>query len=43
MKLHQSTKIHDLLETYPFLLDFLADYRPKFSILLVRRASQPET
>lgn len=33
MKLHPSTKIHDLLETYPFLLDFLAAYRPKFSIL----------
>ena len=33
MKLLPSTKIHDLIETYPFLLDFLAEYRPKFSIL----------
>jgi len=33
MKLNASTKIHDLLETYPFLLDFLAGYRPKFGVL----------
>ena len=33
MKLLPSTKIHDILNTYPFLLEFLADYNPKFSIL----------
>ena len=33
MKLLPSTKLHDLLDTFPFLLEFLADYRPKFSIL----------
>jgi DUF438 domain-containing protein len=27
------TSIHDLLEKYPFLVDFLADFNPRFSLL----------
>lgn len=33
MKLFPTTTVHDLLDSYPFLLDFLANYNPKFSIL----------
>jgi len=33
MKLTSSTKIHTLIEAYPFLLDFLVDYNPKFNLL----------
>lgn len=33
MNIHPSTTVHDLLEEYPFLLNFLADYTPKFEIL----------
>lgn len=33
MELNSFTKVHDLIEKYPFLLDFLADYNPKFSLL----------
>jgi DUF438 domain-containing protein len=28
-----NTSIHDLLEEYPFLVDFLVEYNPKFSLL----------
>lgn len=28
-----TTTVHDLLERYPFLLDFLAGYHPKFALL----------
>ena len=33
MKLSHSTKINELLEKFPFLLEFLADYNPKFRLL----------
>ena len=33
MKLTPDTNVHELLDEYPFLLDFLAGYNPKFSIL----------
>lgn len=33
MKINAQTKINDLIENYPFLIDFLADYNPKFSII----------
>ena len=33
MKLTPNTNVHDLLDKYPFLLDFLAGYNPKFSVL----------
>ena len=33
MTLKPETKIHDLLAQYPFLLDFLANYRPDFQKL----------
>ncbi|HCF58206.1 MAG TPA: DUF438 domain-containing protein [Myxococcales bacterium] len=31
--LNENTKIHDLLETHPFLLDYLVGYAPEFSKL----------
>ena len=33
MKLSAETKIHELLGMYPFLLEFLAGYNPKFALL----------
>jgi len=33
MQLMPSTKIHDLLDRYPFLIEFLAGYNPKFALL----------
>jgi len=33
MKLSPSTRIHGLIDEYPFLLDFLAGYNPKFNLL----------
>lgn len=33
MQLSGTTRIHELLERYPFLTDFLADYHPKFQLL----------
>jgi len=33
MKLSPSTRIHALIDKYPFLLDFLAGYNPKFKFL----------
>ncbi|MGI5864837.1 MAG: DUF438 domain-containing protein [Myxococcales bacterium] len=33
MNLNENTKIHDLLETRPFLLDYLVGYAPEFSKL----------
>ncbi len=38
MKLTASTKVHDLLETHPFLEDFLASYDSKFEMLKNRMA-----
>ena len=33
MKLFPTTKVNGLLDTYPFLLDFLIGYNPKFKLL----------
>jgi uncharacterized protein len=33
MQITRETKVHELLETYPYLLDFLADLRPEFAKL----------
>ncbi|MBT8398206.1 MAG: DUF438 domain-containing protein [Gemmatimonadetes bacterium] len=33
VQISPDTSIHELLEKYPFLGDFLADYNPKFSLL----------
>ena len=33
MKLSSNTSINDLLKAYPFLVDFLVAYNPKFSLL----------
>lgn len=33
MQLSGATRIHDLLEQYPFLVGFLSDYHPKFHLL----------
>ncbi|MFC1980910.1 DUF438 domain-containing protein [Chloroflexota bacterium] len=33
MKLSSNTSINDLLKAYPFLIDFLVAYNPKFSLL----------
>jgi DUF438 domain-containing protein len=33
VELSPNTSIHDLLDEYPFLLDFLVDFSPKFSLL----------
>ncbi len=33
MTLTPKTHVHDLLETYPFLLDYLSQYHPKFDLL----------
>ncbi len=33
MKLQPSTKIHNLIETYPFLLDFLVGLNPAYELL----------
>jgi DUF438 domain-containing protein len=38
MRLAGSTKIHELLETYPFLEDFLASHHAKFEMLRNRMA-----
>ncbi|HEM45916.1 MAG TPA: DUF438 domain-containing protein, partial [Alphaproteobacteria bacterium] len=38
MTLTMSTKVHDLLETHPFLEDFLASYHGKFEMLRNRMA-----
>ena len=33
VEISPNTSIHDLLEEFPFLIDFLVDYNPKFSVL----------
>ncbi len=33
MKLSPKTSIHDLIEAFPFLVDFLASYNPKYGLL----------
>ncbi len=33
MRLSSNTSVNDLLKTYPFLVDFLAAYNPRFSLL----------
>ncbi|MBW6468753.1 MAG: DUF438 domain-containing protein [Coriobacteriia bacterium] len=33
MQITRETKVHDLLEAYPYLLDFLADLKPEFAKL----------
>jgi DUF438 domain-containing protein len=38
MKISGSTKVHDLLETHPFLENFLPKYNPKFEMLKNRMA-----
>jgi len=33
MKLSSNTSINDLVKTYPFLIDFMVTYNPKFRLL----------
>ncbi|MFC2076528.1 DUF438 domain-containing protein [candidate division KSB1 bacterium] len=38
MTISENSKVHDLLQTYPFLEDFLVGYNPKFDMLKNRMA-----